>query len=191
MKKIENWWLSIDRLNFIFILSLGITGVILSFSVNIDNIYYINRHSIFFILGIFILIFLSITEEKNIRRISLLNFLILLILLIVVIFLDNEIKGAKRWIKIFGFTLQPSEIIKTFFIILTAWCIAQTINGKKNYIYILFVFFIILIFLVLLQPDLGMTLLIASTFFCQLFVAGLSIFLVTISISNGVLMSLM
>ena len=64
MKNIENWWTSIDRLNFIFILSLGITGVILSFSVNIDNIYFINRHSIFFILGIFILIFLSITEER-------------------------------------------------------------------------------------------------------------------------------
>ena len=47
MKIIENWWLSIDRLNFIFILALGITGVILSFSVNNENIYYINRHSIF------------------------------------------------------------------------------------------------------------------------------------------------
>ena len=182
MKIIENWWLSIDRLNFIFILALGITGVILSFSVNNENIYYINRHSIFFILGIIILVIFSKTEEKNIRRISLLNFLVLLIFLMVVLFLDNEIKGAKRWIKIFDFTLQPAEIIKPFFIILTAWCIAQTINGKKNYIFILFIFFIILIFLVLLQPDLGMTLLIASTFFCQLFVAGLSLFLVFIRI---------
>ena len=34
MKVIENWWLSIDKLNFILIISLGITGVILSFSVN-------------------------------------------------------------------------------------------------------------------------------------------------------------
>ena len=51
MKIIENWWLSIDKLNFIFILALGITGVILSFSVNNENIYYINRHSIFFKKG--------------------------------------------------------------------------------------------------------------------------------------------
>ena len=190
MKIIENWWLSIDRLNFIFILALGITGVILSFSVNNENIYYINRHSIFFILGIIILVIFSKTEEKNIRRISLLNFLVLLIFLMVVLFLDNEIKGAKRWIKIFNFTLQPAEIIKPFFIILTAWCIAQTINGKKNYIFILFIFFIILIFLVLLQPDLGMTLLIATTFFCQLFVAGLSLFLVFISISILLIISI-
>ena len=182
MKKIENWWLSIDRLNFIFILALGITGVILSFSVNIENVYYINRHSIFFLIGICILVTCSLTEEKNIRRVSLFNFLILLIFLILVIFFDNEIKGAKRWIKVFNFTLQPSEIIKPFFIILTAWCIAQTIQGKKNYLFILFIFFILLIFLVLLQPDLGMTLLIAATFFCQLFVAGLSLFLVVISV---------
>ena len=183
MKHLEDWWSSIDRLSFIFILSLGVTGVILSFSVTIENIYFINRHSIFFVLGIIILVVISKTGEKNIRRISLLNFVILLILLICVILFDNEIKGARRWIKIFDFTLQPSEIIKPFFIILTAWCIAQTINGKQNYIFILFVFFIILIFLVLLQPDLGMTLLIASTFFCQLFVAGLSLFLVLISIA--------
>ena len=52
MKVIENWWLSIDKLNFILIISLGITGVILSFSVN-ENFYYINRHSIFLIIGIF------------------------------------------------------------------------------------------------------------------------------------------
>ena len=49
MKIIENWWLSIDKINFILIISLGITGVILSFSAN-ENFYYINRHSIFFII---------------------------------------------------------------------------------------------------------------------------------------------
>ena len=51
MKTIENWWLSIDKLSFILIISLGVTGVILSFSVN-ENLYYINRHSIFCIISI-------------------------------------------------------------------------------------------------------------------------------------------
>ena len=52
MKVIENWWLSIDKLNFIFIISLAVTGVILSFSLN-EHFYYINRHSVFFIFSIF------------------------------------------------------------------------------------------------------------------------------------------
>ena len=75
MKKIENWWQSIDRLNFIFILSLGLTGIVLSFSVS-EKFYLINRHSIFFIVGIVLLIYLSQLDDKNIRRISLLGFIL-------------------------------------------------------------------------------------------------------------------
>ena len=67
MIKIENWWQSVDKLNFIFILALGLTGVILSFSVN-ERFYLINRHSVFFIIGLFLLIFLSHLDDKNIRR---------------------------------------------------------------------------------------------------------------------------
>ena len=120
MKNFENWWISIDKINFIFILSLGITGVILSFSIS-ENYYIINRHSVFFIFGILLLVFLSQLGDKNIRRVSLLSFIILIIMLLFVILQDFEIKGAKRWIKILNFSLQTSEIIKPFYIILTAW----------------------------------------------------------------------
>ena len=132
MKIIENWWLSIDKINFILIISLGITGVILSFSVN-ENFYYINRHSIFFFISVFLLVFFSQLGDKNIRRVSLVSFFMLIFILLLVFLLDFEIRGAKRWLKIFSFSIQPSEIIKPFFIILTAWCIAQTINSKKYY----------------------------------------------------------
>ena len=52
-------------------------------------------------------------------------------ILLAILFMDFEVKGAKRWIRIYTFTLQPSEIIKHFFIILSAWGISQSINGKK------------------------------------------------------------
>ena len=189
MKVIENWWLSIDKLNFILIISLGITGVILSFSVN-ENFYYINRHSIFFIISIFLLVFFSQLGDKNIRRVSLASFFMLIFMLLLVFLLDFEIKGAKRWLKFFSFTVQPSEIIKPFFIILTAWCITQSINSKKYYIILLFVFFAILLSFIILQPDLGMTILIASTFFCQLFVAGLPLLLVFVALGFLITMTI-
>ena len=189
MKIIENWWVSIDKLNFILIISLGITGVILSFSVN-ENFYYINRHSIFFISSIFLLVFFSQLGDKNIRRVSLVSFFILIFMLLLVFLLDFEIKGAKRWLKIFSFTVQPSEIIKPFFIILTAWCITQSINSKKYYIILLFVFFAILLSFIILQPDLGMTILIATTFFCQLFVAGLPLILVFVALGFLITMTI-
>ncbi|PPR49523.1 MAG: putative lipid II flippase FtsW [Alphaproteobacteria bacterium MarineAlpha5_Bin5] len=181
MKKIENWWQSIDRLNFIFILSLGLTGIVLSFSVS-EKFYLINRHSIFFIVGIVLLIYLSQLDDKNIRRISLLGFILSIFFIFIILFMDFEVKGAKRWIRIYTFTLQPSEIIKPFFIILSAWGISQSINGKKYYLSVSFILFLLLISGILLQPDLGMTMLISFTFFCQLFVAGLSIFLVIFGI---------
>ncbi len=182
MNKIEDWWLSIDKLNFVLILTLGITGVILSFSIN-ENFYIINRHSIFFIFGLILLIIVSQLSNKNVRRTSLLGFIFLIIILTLILFFDYEVKGAKRWLKFLNFTLQPSEVIKPFFIILSAWSISQTINGKKYYLSASFLFFGLLISLTLMQPDLGMTILISATFFCQLFVAGLPIILVLISIA--------
>ena len=175
--KIRNFWSSIDKINFILILILGLLGVLLSYSVN-QNFLLINRHSIFYIFSLIIIILLSQQSDKNVRRFALFGFVVLLILLASLLFFEYEIKGSKRWLKIYSFSFQPSEVIKPFFIILTSWGIAQSIQGRKYFLTATFIFFILLITLVLMQPDLGMTILIASTFFCQLFIAGLPILLV-------------
>jgi len=174
---IKVFWNSIDRLNFILIFILGLLGVLLSFTVN-QNFLFINRHTVFFLLGVLIMIFLSQQKNKNIRRIALFGFIILIILLLSLYFFEYEVKGSKRWLRIFSFSFQPSEVVKPFFIILTSWGVSQSIKGKKYFLLVTFISFLALILLVLLQPDLGMTILIASTFFCQLFIAGLPMILV-------------
>ena len=175
--KIKTFWNSIDRLNFILIFTLGLLGVLLSFTVN-QSFLFINRHTVFFILGMLIILFLSQQNNKNIRRIALFGFIILIILLLSLYFFEYEVKGSKRWLRILSFSFQPSEVVKPFFIILTSWGISQSVKGKKYFLLVTFVSFLTLILLVLLQPDLGMTILIASTFFCQLFIAGLPMILV-------------
>ena len=179
---IKSFWNSIDRLNFILIFILGLLGVLLSFSVN-QNFLFINRHTVFFIFGILIILFLSQQNDKNIRRIALFGFLFLIILLLSLYFFDYEVKGSKRWLKVLSFSFQPSEVVKPFFIILTSWGISQSIDGKKYFLLVTFLSFLTLILLVLMQPDLGMTILISSTFFCQLFIAGLPIMLVVYGIA--------
>ena len=174
---IKIFWNSIDRLNFILIFILGLLGVLLSFTVN-QNFLFINRHTVFFILGMLIILFLSQQNNKNIRRIALFGFITLIILLLSLYFFEYEVKGSKRWLRILSFSFQPSEVVKPFFIILTSWGISQSIKGKKYFLLVTFVSFLALTLLVLLQPDLGMTILIASTFFCQLFIAGLPMMLV-------------
>ena len=175
--KIKTFWNSIDRLNFILIFILGLLGVLLSFTVN-QSFLFINRHTVFFILGMLIILFLSQQNNKNIRRIALFGFIILIILLLFLYFFEYEVKGSKRWLRILSFSFQPSEVVKPFFIILTSWGISQSVKGKKYFLLVTFVSFLTLILLVLFQPDLGMTILIASTFFCQLFIAGLPMMLV-------------
>ncbi len=179
MRYILDWWTSVDRINFILIIFLGFTGLILSFS--IDENFSLNRHTIFFVISILILISVTNMNNKNIRRMSFISFIILILLMTLILFLEFEVKGAKRWIQIFNFTFQPSEIIKPVFVIISAWCISKAIENKKFYLTSLFIFYIIILILVLLQPDLGMTVLISATFFCQLFVAGLSLFLVILA----------
>ena len=77
---LRNFWTSIDKINFILILILGLLGVLLSYSVN-QNFLIINRHGIFYIFSLLIIILLSQQSDKNIRRFALFGFIILIILL--------------------------------------------------------------------------------------------------------------
>ena len=128
------------------------------------------------------MIFVSFMEPKTLRRISLFFIFFCILLLFLILFFDYEIKGSKRWLKIYGLSLQPSEFIKPFYFVLSAWLIVQGINGRTSYLIALIVSFISISGLILLQPDFGMTFLIFLTFFSQLFIAGLSMYLVVFSL---------
>jgi len=184
MNKIFNfqlWWKEIDKINFILVSILLIIGIILSFSLNESSIFF-NKHLVFAISSFFIMVFLSSMEPKTLRRVSLFFLIIFIFTLIMVLFLNNEIKGSSRWLKFLGLSLQPSEFIKPFYFILSAWLIIQGINGRQYYLLVLIVSFLVISSLIILQPDFGMTFLFFLTFFCQLFIAGLSIFLVIFSL---------
>ena len=171
------WWKEIDKISFIFISILLVIGIILSFSLN-DSFLFFNKHLIFSITAFLIMFFLSFLDSKAIRRISLFSIIICILALFLVLLSDYEVNGSKRWLKVLGFSLQPSEFIKPFYFILSAWFIIQGFNGRKSYLITLVLSFLVISCLIILQPDLGMTFLFAATFFCQLFIAGLSIYLV-------------
>ena len=178
---VKKWWKEIDKINFTLISILIIIGIILSLSLNSSLLFY-NKHLFFAIFSFLIMIFLSSLDQKILRRLSFFSIIFFIIILIIVLFSDYEINGSKRWLKLFGLSLQPSEFIKPLYIILSAWFIIQGINGRISYFIILFLSFLIISSLIVLQPDFGMTLLISLTFFCQLFIAGLSIYLVILAL---------
>tara|TARA_B100000686_G_C16651681_1_gene895925 strand:- start:352 stop:1272 length:921 start_codon:yes stop_codon:yes gene_type:complete len=142
------------------------------------------------ISAIIIMMIISMADVKILRRLSLVAFLAFTIMLVIILLLDYQIKGSKRWIKFYNFTLQPSEFIKPFFLILSAWFLSKGIEGRRFYLSILFLNFFLIASLIILQPDFGMTILFAISFFCQLFIAGLSIFFVIIAISMLIILSI-
>ena len=186
---IKDWWGGIDKINFILISILLLIGIILSFSLN-ESFTIFNKHLIFAFFSFFIMIFLSSLDVKTIRRISLVALIFFVIILFLILLSDYEIKGSKRWLKFYGFSLQPSEFIKPFYFILSAWFIVQGINGRKPYLFALAFSFFTISGLTILQPDFGMTFLFFLTFFCQLFIAGLSIYLVFFSLTSILALSL-
>ena len=187
---IKNWWNNIDQFNFIAIISLLIIGTLLSFSIN-DSFFLIQKHLFYAMFSIFIILYLSFLKPKTIRRLALLGLVITSLLMIIVLLMSYEVNGAKRWIKISSLSIQPSEFLKPFFLIISGWFLSKGIENKKISLYIVFSSFLFLTTLLILQPDFGMTMLFAISFFCQLFIAGLSLSFIIISIFLLILLSLL
>jgi cell division protein FtsW len=182
------WWEEIDKINFILISILLIIGIILSFSLN-ESFFIFNKHLMFSLIAFVGMIFLSSLDSKTLRRVSLFFFIICILVLFLILFLEYEIKGSKRWLKFHGLSIQPSEFIKPFYFVLSAWLITQGIGGRRRYLFTLLFSFIVISSLIILQPDFGMTILFFLTFFCQLFIAGLSIYLVILALFSLFILS--
>ena len=189
IKFFNNWWKEIDQINFLIIIFLIVIGIILSFSVNNSSLFF-NRHLTYALMAVIIIIFLSFLDAKTLRRIALVGILISIIVLIAILFMNYEVKGSKRWLRILGFSFQPSEFIKPFFLMLSGWFLSKGIQGQKMSMYVVFITFFLLIGLIIIQPDFGMTILFSVSFFCQLFIAGLSLLFVSVAIFSLLLLSI-
>jgi len=178
-----NWWKEIDKYILILSIILLIIGIILSLTGtteirNFESTYFIKRHLVFALASVILIIFFSMQKDKFIRRTCFLGVLTCLFLIIIIFVLGYEINGSKRWLPIFGSTIQPSEFLKTFFVIISAWFLTKGLDGKKYGFNIIIPIFIFSCCLLILQPDFGMTILFMVVFFAQLFVAGLSLLFV-------------
>ena len=111
------------------------------------------------------------------QRNSIYLLLISLILLVLVFipYIGREINGAYRWIRILGFSFQPSELIKFSLIIyISSYCIRKYDEFREEWVgFFKPVFLVTLsILLILLEPDLGSSVVIFTVCFSILFIAG-------------------
>ena len=174
---------AISALLFIGLLTVLAASPTVAESRSFDRFHFVLKHTFFLCPTLLMLIIISLFSSTGIKRISLLGFIITFILLVLVIFFGKEINGAKRWIYIYGFSIQPSEFIKPFLVVVSA--ILFTKNTKEKLFFLggesLSVLLITLVMvLLILQPDFGMMLSIFLVWSAQYFVAGLKLRWITL-----------
>ncbi len=187
------WWKNIDRIILSFIItflliglffSLVSTSFIASDKLDTNSYFFFFKHLIFVLLGLIIIFIISFLETKILYRFSIYIFFLTLILLILVPFIGIEVKGSKRWIDIFFFPrIQPIEFVKPFYIIMLALIISNKNlpNFSLKFIFSLLLTLLI-VSLLIIQPDLGQTLLITFSWITLIFVSGINlIFLMSIT----------
>ena len=188
------WWKKIDKfiLSLIIILflmglffSLASTSLIASDRLDTNSYFFFFKHMVFVMMGVGIIIFLSFIEQKNLYKISILFFCLSLILLLLVPLIGVEVKGSKRWINLFILPrIQPIEFVKPFFIVILSLLLSSQKYSNLNFKFFLsFLLTSFIAIFLIIQPDLGQTLLIGLSWIILIFISGVNIiFLFTIFI---------
>ena len=181
------WWWNIDRLlltSFLILILFGIFLVMSSSqhvaeSLNISSHHFTLRHILLGIFSIPIIIFFTILNERQIKIICISGFLISLCLLFFILIEGAIIKGAQRWLYIGNFSFQPSEVCKPFFIVFNAWILSLWVQ-KPNFPGWLWSLgaTVLMSALLLLQPDIGMTIVMIFTWGFQLFITGIPLMII-------------
>ncbi|MEO0548972.1 MAG: putative peptidoglycan glycosyltransferase FtsW [Pseudomonadota bacterium] len=139
-----------------------------------DPYHFVKRHVIFSGAAVIILFAMSTLDRAWVRRLAALVFIVSLAMMAFILVSGHEAKGARRWIRIAGSTLQPSEFIKPALIILTGWLLAQRqLYPNGPWAAITLVFFVVTLGFLLLQPDVGQSALLSAAFIITFFVSGL------------------
>lgn len=153
-----------------------------------DSFHFVERHLVFAGLGTSILVIGSFFRQDWVRRFAALAFLGSIVLMIAILLVGHEVKGAQRWLRIAGISIQPSEFVKPALIVLTGWLLAQrNLFPKGPWALITLGLFILVLSFLLLQPDIGQSALLSAGFAITFFVAGTPwICIAVFSIGGGV-----
>src|SRR6201997_145566 len=178
------WWWTVDRLLLAALLALMLAGIILSLAASppvaarlgLDPFYFVNRHVMFLAPALLVLIATSFLPPRQIRRLALLVFAVSLVLVALTLWYGAEVKGARRWITLLGVSVQPSEFLKPAFVILISWLFGESVRRPEMPANTASLTLLLMVLsLLVLQPDFGQAMLIALVWGALFFMAGMRI----------------
>jgi cell division protein FtsW len=178
------WWWTVDRLLLAAVFALMLAGVLLSLAASppvasrlgLDPFYFVGRHMLYVIPALCVFAFSSLLPERHIRRLALCVFLLSVGLIAASIQFGAEIKGARRWIVLFGLNIQPSEFLKPSFVVLIAWLFAESARRPEMPAHTIALLLLPLAVAgLVLQPDFGQTMLVVLVWGTLFFLAGIRV----------------
>jgi cell division protein FtsW len=180
---LAEWWRTVDKGLIAAALILLGAGMVLSLAagpaaaakIGYDDPYhFVWRQAVFVILSGGLLIGSSVLNAVWVRRVCALLFVLCFFMMAALLLFGHEAKGATRWLRFWGTTFQPSEIIKPAIIVLSAWLLAQREKFPDGpWAPIAFAFYAVTVGLLLLQPDVGQSALLTAGFVIVFFISGL------------------
>ena len=188
-----NYWRSIDKKILLSFFILFFLGLFFSFSstsslagerLNKDYYFFFTKHLTYTLIAILIMLLISFVKTEIVIKLVFPLFLVSFFLLSMVPISGIEIKGSKRWIDLYFFRLQPIEILKPLFILMTVKIL--TIEKLKNTQIKYFLSFILLCSVIILlidQPDLGQSILLTGSWVATVFISGVSLIYILIFFS--------
>ena len=184
---IAEWWWTIDKQLLSALLLLMAVGMLLSFAASppvaerlgLSPWHFIIRHAVFDLLAIPVLIGTSFLTHRQARLMALVVLAGSIVLLWLTLKLGVEVKGARRWVSFAGNTVQPSEFVKPAFAIIGGWLFSEAMQGRGVFAKSMgTLLMMVIVGGLLLQPDIGQTALVLSTWAALLFLSGISWFLI-------------
>ena len=191
--QITDFWRSIDKKILLCFFILFFLGLFFSFSstsslagerLNKDYYFFFTKHLIFTLIAISVMITISVIKTEVFIKLVIPLFIISFMLLALVPIIGVEVKGARRWIDLYLFRLQPIEILKPFFILMTARILTfEKFKDSQIKYFLSFILLSSVIILLIDQPDLGQSILLTSSWIATVFVSGVSLIYIIIFFS--------
>lgn len=179
---LSQWWWTVDRPLLGAIIALMLSGVVLSLAasppvairIGLDPFHFFNHHVLFLLPALVVLIGVSFLSPRQIRRGAVLVFVISVALIVLTLLIGPEVKGSRRWITLLGINIQASESAKPAFVVIAAWLFSESANRPEMpATSMALVLLLMLVALLVMEPDFGQTMLILTVWGALFFIAGM------------------
>ncbi|MGD1956900.1 MAG: FtsW/RodA/SpoVE family cell cycle protein [Sphingomonadales bacterium] len=181
---IDSWWWTVDKITLGSILLLIGMGLFVISSASlpeaarngVEPFYYFKRHLMFASVWLMLMLILSIIPAVHLGNGALWGFGVSLVLVFATFAMGSTLNGARRWLSIGGLSLQPSELLKPFFVVVTALILAQRFSRPTMRVLQLSLIVLMAVIVPLaLQPDVSQALMLSLVWMAQILLAGYSL----------------